>query len=66
MSLTRYDISPCLFHFSWSVGGASRAFSPFPADQLRLHKAIVAALEPPPKNKGGKEGGKRHRLCAIL
>lgn len=41
-------------------------FSSFPTDQLRPHKAIVAALEPPPKTKGGKEGGKRHRLCAIL
>lgn len=52
--------------FSWSAGGASRAFSSFPTDQLRPRKAIVAALEPPPKTKGGKEGGKRHRLCAIL
>lgn len=59
-------MSPCLFYFARSAAVASRGFSSFPTNQLRSRKAIVAALEPPPKNKGGKEGGKRHRLCAIL
>lgn len=59
-------MSLCLFHLAWSAAGVFRAFSSFSTDQSPPRKAIVAALEPPPKNKGGKEGGKRHRLCAIL
>ena len=66
-ALTQYklkDVFDEVFHVSLSLSVCS--ILRFRLTNHFFRKAIVAALEPPPKTKGGKEGGKRHRLCAIL
>lgn len=57
----------CVQPFRLLSSPVCSSFLPLSTDKLRTLKAIVAALEPPPKTKGGKDGGKRHHpKCAIL